>query len=356
MTENPIILEENSTVKSLAKLKDFYKPIHIYDIYLEQLKELFEITFPNLINNKNYSSQLKIFLKTKFKDKVRTSGVWVYFPWNGKLIHTVKKEDLYELRTNRNRNLITKIEQEKLKKFCIGIVGLSVGSNLASNLIYQGLSSDQLKLAEFDILETTNLNRIKAGISDIGRKKIDVLAQQIYEIDPYITLNLYPEGLNEKTLTHFIGSNKKPDLIFEVIDNFEMKIKLRLLAKQSRIPVVMMANLGDSILVDIERYDLNPNLQLFNGLLGDLTENILKNPNGDINKYAIQIVGLENIPKRAVESVSEINKTLVGRPQLSSTVTIAGGLATYIARKIALKETVWSGRKKFPIDSFFDEN
>src|SRR3989344_5212951 len=181
MIEGPIILEENSPTKNLKELKDLYRPNKIIDLYDEQLKELFEITFPNLTGMEEYESKLKYFIKTKYQIGGRTSGSWVYFPWNSKLVHTVNKNDLYRLRTNRNRNLITSKEQEKLKCFVVGVIGLSVGSNIASSLVYQGLSSNRLKLAEFDTLETTNLNRIRAGISDIGRKKIDVLAQQIYE-------------------------------------------------------------------------------------------------------------------------------------------------------------------------------
>ncbi len=129
-----------------------------------------------------------------------------------------------------------------------------------------------------------------------------------------------------------------------------MKILLRLKARKLGIPVIMMANLGDGILIDIERFDLDKKTPIFNGVIGDLPEKILDNPDEDVNKYAVQIVGKENIPDRAIESVMEIGKTLIGRPQLSSTVTIAGGLATYLTRKIALKELNWGGRKMIKFD------
>ena len=49
-----------------------------------------------------------------------------------------------------------------------------------------------------------------------------------------------------------------------------MKVALREAARLARVPVVMLANLGDNVLVDIERYDLEPDLPIFNGILGDI--------------------------------------------------------------------------------------
>ena len=62
------------------------------------------------------------------------------------------------------------------------------------------------------------------------------------------------------------------------------------------------------------------------------------------------MVGRDNVPKRAVESIKEIGKTLVGRPQLMNTVTVASGIALFLARKIALGEKIKSGRILFKFD------
>lgn len=348
----PIILyEEKNTKEDLEKLTDQEKIFKIHDAYELQLRELFEIRNPNLVNTSDYQHYLNSFIEERLKGK--HVGNWVFFPWNGNLVHTLNENEYFDLRTNRNRNLISIDEQKSLRDFNVGIVGLSVGSNIATGLAYQGISNN-LKLAEFDSLETTNLNRIKASIKDLDRKKIDITAEQIYEINPYANLQLYDDGLTKENLSDFLEKDFTPNLIFEIIDNFEMKILLRLKARDLGIPVIMMANLGDGVLVDIERFDLNKKLPLFNGVLGDLPEKILDNPKEDVNKYAVQIVGRENIPERAIESVTEIGKTLVGRPQLSSTVTISGGLAAYLTRRIALKQLDWSGRKMIKFDEVFD--
>ncbi len=355
MKKQPVILIENQySLHELESLKKDNTILKITDIYLQQLKELFEITFPSLrsLPPKEYEIKLSEFIKSK-TNNIELSGNWIYFSWNGQLVHMVNEQDYLLLRTNRNKNLITESEQQNLYDACIAVVGLSVGSATALGLTALGIAN-RLKLAEYDILETTNLNRMRAGVYHIGSPKLDIVTQQIYEINPYSELSLFDKGLHENNLNDFLNKDLKPRVIFEAIDDFKMKIKLRLSAKACGIPVIMLTNLGDSILVDIERYDLDKDLQIFNGLLGDLPEQILNMPNDETNKYAIGIVGRENIPERALESVKEINKTLVGRPQLFSTVSISGALATYFSRRIILGKELLSGRMKLSIHEVFN--
>lgn len=333
-------------VKDLKKFKKNNHIWKIHDIYESQLNELFEVTYPHLVHGSSFEKR-----RSEFVNKKKNDSNWVYFPWSGQLIHTVNEQDYYMLRTNRNRNLITIEEQKKLKDFTVGVVGLSVGGNIAVGLTYQGIGNS-MKLADFDSLKTTNLNRVKVGIHQVGLPKTDLIAQQVYEINPYANLKLFRDGLKKATLKKYFYQYPKPQVVFDEIDDFEMKIRIRLEAKTARVPVMMMTNLGDSVLIDIERYDVDNNLTIFNGLLGDLPKKILDNPitEEDKTKYAKQIVGLEHIPIRALESLSEINKTLVGRPQLASTVIVSSGLATYLVRLLVLGHKLPSGRYYISFD------
>ena len=348
----PVILYEGAhKEKDLTDLKKNYSIWKTVDIYESQLKEYFEITHPDLIGQSTYQAQLTQFLKAR--QMSASGGNWVYFPWNGHLIHCVNEKEYYLLRTNRNKNLITIDEQTKLNTSCIAFAGLSVGSGIATTLCYQGIGQT-MKLAEFDTLETTNLNRMRGTLKDIGRSKLSIVSDQLYEINPYLHLIPYPDGLTKDTLNSFVHQKPKPAVIFEIIDDFEMKIRLRMEARIAKIPVIMMANLGDSILIDIERYDENSKLPMFNGVIGNLPEKILDNPNEDKHKYAVAIVGKENVPPRAIESVMQIGKTLVGRPQLGSTVTTAAGIASYLTRMIILNQNLPSGRYRVVFSDLFD--
>jgi len=153
-------------------------------------------------------------------------------------------------------------------------------------------------------------------------------------------------------LHDFLYGDPQPQLIFEVIDDFKMKVRLRIEARKARIPVIMPTNLGDNILVDVERYDLDPSLPLFNGLIGDTPEKILQSEITETEKveFVIKITGREHIPARALQTLYEINRTLVGRPQLYSTVTVGGGLASYLARRFLLGKFLPSGRQFLSFD------
>lgn len=341
----PIILSQGQyKAHDVEELKKKYNISLIYDIFEEQLNELFEIENPSLRLSDTFSDLSAKFVQSQVEKEAH--GDWIYFPWSNILVHTIAKEDYWALRTNRNKNLITHDEQKKLADSTIGILGLSIGSHIAINLAYAGIANT-LKLAEFDTLATSNLNRIKAKIYEVGKPKIEIAAHTIYELNPYAHLILFNKGLNTSTLTDFITGKPAPQIIFDAIDDFEMKIRVRLEARKAKIPVVMLTSLGDQLLVDIERYDIDQNLPLFNGRAGNTPEEILSKQisEADKKKYAVQIVGRENVPERAIHSLGEINKTLVGRPQLLSTVIAGSGFAVYIARQLLLGASLPSGRK-----------
>src|SRR3990167_1887623 len=125
MIEKPIIFDENSPVSNLEEFKKNNKIENIIDIYESQLHELFDISFPNLISSSSYETELLRFIESRKSSGIRIKGGWVFFPWNKKLLHILNNNELYSLRTNRNRNIITQEEQKKLHGFCVGIAGLS---------------------------------------------------------------------------------------------------------------------------------------------------------------------------------------------------------------------------------------
>jgi len=76
---------------------------------------------------------------------------------------------------------------EKLKAACIGIAGLGgLGSNIAMMLARAGVG--RLILADFDTVETGNLNRQHYFTRHLGMKKPDALREQILEANPWIHL------------------------------------------------------------------------------------------------------------------------------------------------------------------------
>lgn len=349
---SPIILYEGRyDLKELRRFKRTNKIWKTLDIYKSQLSELFEIKNPTRLKDKDL---LLKFLNDNSSPNPYLKGSWVYFPWSGTFIHMLNESDYYTLRTNRNRDIIKITEQRKLRDFTVGIAGLSIGSNIALTLAHLGASQD-LRIADYDELQTSNLNRVPLGVLDLGLNKADITAQKLYEVDPFLRIKIYSHGLTKKSLPNFFTQHNKLNLIVDSIDDFEIKVRLRILAKKLRIPVLMLTNLGDSCLVDVERYDIEPETKIFNGLLGKLHSEILKTNMSEENKtkLAAKIVGIEHIPNRAIESLLNIGKTLVGRPQLNSTVSISSGIAGYIIRKMATEGKWPSKRLLLHFDSAF---
>jgi len=318
------------------------------DQYQTQLEDLFEILHPELLASPTFTTQKQAFIAQSKGNHPRIVGNWVYLPWRNSLVHLLKEEDFERVRTNRNQLLITLKEQQKLRDFSVGIVGLSIGSVMAQTLARMGMSKN-MSLVDFDFISVTNLNRLPYGVLSLGREKADEAARALYEIDPYMKLQITRNRLTDSTLQSFYDSPTGLKLVVDAIDDFKMKVQLRLEARKKGIPVVMLTSLGDRLLIDIERYDLDRNYPLFHGLVDDVIQQILDADKVDttlMKMLAVRLVGKNNVPARAVKSLHEIGKTLVGRPQLYATVQLGSAQLSKIVRKIALGANCPSGRYK----------
>lgn len=345
------------TKENLNKFLKRLSPLRIVDKYQELLKDLFLTRNPALRFQPWSEAEWQIFFEEHLQgEDVRHAGEWFYFPWNGLAVHYLTEPAHQELRTARNRNLITPEEQDKFYNATIAIAGLSVGSHAALTITMMG-GAKCLKLADPDVLSGSNLNRVRYDYTKIGESKCEIVAKYIYQINPYAELFLYSQGLSEENINEFLDGDIKPDIFVEEMDNLEMKIRSRLSAKALNIPVIMATDNGDNIIVDIERYDLDKNLQIFSGVLGDLTLEEFKNfAPVDLPKLAVKIVGPNLIVPRMLTSLEEVGKTLYSWPQLGDAATLCGVTISYLVRKIVLKEKIKSGKLEVNLDKIFGVN
>lgn len=79
--------------------------------------------------------------KSRFMAEADTFGVWIFFPWSGELVRYPDKLLHRELRTFRNRNLITVGEQSVLSEARVAVLGLSVGSNVVDQFVQTGIGA-----------------------------------------------------------------------------------------------------------------------------------------------------------------------------------------------------------------------
>lgn len=275
-------------------------------------------------------------------------GLYVYYPWSNRLVHIVPEKDFIELRTSRNKHKITLDEQDKLSQSTIGVIGLSVGQSVALTLAMER-SFGTLRIADFDTLELTNLNRIRAGVSSMGLPKTILVAREIAEIDPFLKVEIYNDGVTEENIDEFFGGERPLDLLVEECDSLPIKILAREKARDMKIPVIM--DTSDRGMIDVERFDINSELPLLHGLckVSGLKELMTLNAQEQMG-VMMGMVDFDKLSSRMKYSFGELGKSLSTWPQLASDVISGGGNAAKIARMIVLGENVPSKRYYFDVD------
>jgi hypothetical protein len=276
-------------------------------------------------------------------------GRWVYYPWRRTVVSVLGPASFRRLRLDRNRNKISADEQEVLQRLKIGVVGLSVGHAIAHSLALDGVCGE-LRLADFDEIELSNLNRVPASLLDLGVNKTVVAARRIAELDPYLTVTIDERGFTADNAAEFVDGL---DLVVEECDSLDVKFMVREAARAQRIPVVMETS--DRGLIDVERYDLEPDRQLFHGLLGDIDSSALKGlSTHDKVPYVLAILGAEHLSARMAASMIEVERTISTWPQLGSEVALGGASVAAAVRRFGLGAPLASGRTRIHLDELLD--
>jgi sulfur carrier protein ThiS adenylyltransferase len=111
---------------------------------------------------------------------------------------------------------------ERLKNSRVGIAGVGgLGSTVAVALARVGVG--ELVIADFDVVEPSNLNRQQYFVDQLGRFKVDALTETLHRINPYVTITphrilLAPDNVP----TVFAGCS----VLVEAFDRAEMKSML----------------------------------------------------------------------------------------------------------------------------------
>jgi len=230
------------------------------------------------------------------------------------------------------------------------LAGLSVGNSVALALVLQG-GARYIRLADNDQLALSNLNRIRATVQDLGSKKVYVTARQIYTLNPYAKVDVFPDGLTQKNISKFFAGPPKLDIMIDEIDNLAVKYLIREQAKKHKLAVVMAADNGDNAVVDVERYDLNPKLPFFHGRIGKTSYEKLSTLNKfGIGKTITQHIGPENVTERMQQSLLQMGKTIVSWPQLGGAALLNGSAVAYCVRRILNGQPIESNRALISLD------
>ena len=318
----------------------------IHDEIYSQLQELIKTQNPSVKIKKDEYEPL--ITKHLGGTDIDDYGVWVYYPWSQRFVHLLDEIEFIEVRTNRNQFKITKEEQQLLQTKKIGIVGLSVGQSIALTMAMERICGE-IRLADFDTAELSNLNRLRTGLHNMGVNKTIIAAREIMEIDPFIKVKLFQDGLHKNNMHEFFTADGTLDIFIEVCDGMDIKIESRFKARELGVPVVMDTN--DRGMLDVERFDLEPDRPILHGLADGLDpDNIKDLSNEDKIPYILKMVGAETISTRLKASMMEVEQSINTWPQLASSVVLGGALATDVCRRILLDQYHESGRYYVDMD------
>jgi sulfur carrier protein ThiS adenylyltransferase len=131
---------------------------------------------------------------------------------------------------------------EKVKRACVGVAGLGgLGSAVAVALARVGVG--RLILADFDVIEPSNLNRQQYFVDQIGMPKSAALAANLARINPYVKLETHTVRLTAGNVPEvFAGA----DVLVEALDSADQKAMLMesFAAAFPDRPVVMASGLA----------------------------------------------------------------------------------------------------------------
>lgn len=333
--DTPVFITDEKELGSLIAEKS---PV-VVDAFSPQLKELFYIETPSFVG----ISKEEAYTSKEFKDFQESRGekfTHVYYPWNNHLVKCVEAEDYFKLKTNRNQDLISAEEQNILYGKHVAVFGLSVGSNVVTALTQAGISK-KITIADFDQLDTTNLNRILAGVYQVGLDKCSVSSRRVYEDNPFAEVVAYKEGVTKENISKILDSGL--DLIVEEIDSLPYKIQIRLAAMEKKLPVVMVTDNGDGVVLHVERYDLG-HAKIFGKEPSFWLDLMSKEPPSkeEMAKLIVENIvgGPDKVDPRMMKSVKRvIDHELISWPQLGSAAMLAGVVATVFVKRILLGES-----------------
>jgi hypothetical protein len=261
-------------------------------------------------------------------------GNWVFFPWESKVVHLLDREDYFDVVTSRNRDKITRREQQHLRAKRIGVVGLSVGGEIAVTVAQEHLCGT-IVLADFDRLELSNVNRLNAGVDELGENKAHLVARRIAKIDPYLDVVAYDERISQSNAAEFLDGL---DLLIDECDDLQIKFHLRELARARKLNVVYAAD--ERGLLSVEPYAHAPELLPFHGRLEgpQSSRDAYDDQRAFLRAMSLWLGDWDRISERSRRSVEQVGHDLSGYPQLGSEPRLAAGQVGHVARRLLLGE------------------
>lgn len=155
-------------------------------------------------------------------------------------VHTPPgRTEYYRELTLRNAGFIEDNDQQGLRNAVILIAGCgSTGGSVIELLVRTG--AERLILVDNGSYDLNNANRQNMVASDVGRAKVEVFAERILRINPFLELQLHGQGITPDNVEALV---EQADLVVDAVDvtgraGLEMKFLLHRVCQRQRKAVV----------------------------------------------------------------------------------------------------------------------
>lgn len=151
-------------------------------------------------------------------------------------------QDISELRFGGTQRLYSVAGQHKLCDAKVTVVGIGgVGSWVAEALARTAIG--HITLVDLDDICVTNTNRqIHAHHENIGRMKVEVMAERILAINPQCQVNAVSDFISPDNQAELLAD--KPDYVVDAIDSVPAKAALIAYCKRQKIRIISIGGAG----------------------------------------------------------------------------------------------------------------
>ena len=148
-------------------------------------------------------------------------------------------------RFSRSELLFGKENMDKLKFAHVLVVGIGgVGGYVCEVLARGGVGN--LSIVDFDNVSESNINRqIIALSSTIGRPKVEVMKERIFEINPNCNVLTYNVKVNKETIGRIFDD--KFDFVVDAIDDLNGKVLLAKTCQENGIKIISSMGAGNRV-------------------------------------------------------------------------------------------------------------
>ncbi|MBI1321438.1 MAG: sulfur carrier protein ThiS adenylyltransferase ThiF [Candidatus Hydrogenedens sp.] len=130
----------------------------------------------------------------------------------------------------------------RVKQACVGIAGAGgLGSAIAIALARVGVG--RLVVADFDIVEPSNLNRQQYFVRQLGQLKVEALRDNLRDINPYVQVDIHPVRLTPENIPAVFADAAVMVEAFDAADQKAMLTETWRMAYPDR-PIVVATGLA----------------------------------------------------------------------------------------------------------------